>query len=364
MRNNLIFRPDTSVFVIAEAGINHNGDLDLAMDLVGIAAEAGADAVKFQTYDAKELVISSAPKAPYQIDADASQESHIEMLARCQLDHEAHRVIKAHAEKLGLLFLSTAFDSGSLNFLINELDLDVLKIPSGEITNGPLLLQYAQSKRNLILSTGMSTLEEVEVALSVIAFGLAGEGEPSREAFSAAFSSVEGQDALRSLVTMLHCTSEYPASLDSVNLRAMDTLYQTFELRVGYSDHTSGVIASLAAVARGARVIEKHITLNKSLPGPDQAASLDPKELQDLVRDVRAVERTLGSARKEPQFSEVENMAVARKSLIAKNIIEEGSLFSEHNIGAKRPGTGRSPMEYWELIGSFSTKNYKKDELI
>ena len=210
----------------------------------------------------------------------------------------------------------------------------------------------------------MSTLEEVEVALSVIAFGLAGEGEPSREAFSAAFSSVEGQDALRSLVTMLHCTSEYPASLDSVNLRAMDTLYQTFELRVGYSDHTSGVIASLAAVARGARVIEKHITLNKSLPGPDQAASLDPKELQDLVRDVRAVERTLGSARKEPQFSEVENMAVARKSLIAKNIIEEGSLFSEHNIGAKRSGTGRSPMEYWELIGSFSTKNYKKDELI
>ena len=359
-----MFDPDISVFVIAEAGINHNGDLDLAIDLVDVAAEAGATAVKFQTFDARELVIAGAPKAPYQVEPNTRQESQQEMLARCQLDRAAHQVIKTRAEEQGLIFLSTAFDSPSLTFLINELGMKVLKIPSGEITNGPLLLEYAQSGRDLILSTGMSTQKEVAIALSVIAFGLIGEGEPSNKAFEAAFLSSRGQAELLARVTLLHCTTQYPASLDSVNLRAMDSLREVFGLRVGYSDHTAGLIVAFAAVARGARVIEKHFTLDKALPGPDQVASLNPQELRDLVQGIRVVEQALGSKQKELQSSETENRAVARKSLIAKREIMRGELFSEQNISAKRPGTGRSPMDYWDLVGSLSEKAYKPDAFI
>ena len=359
-----MFLPDQSVFIIAEAGINHNGDPDRAMQMVDVAAEAGADAIKFQTFDAQALVTSSADKALYQQAATGSADSQQQMLARLQLDNETHRRLKRRAEEHGLLFMSTAFDSPSLAFLINELNLPLLKIPSGEITNGPLLLEYAKANRNLVLSTGMSTLEEVKIALSVLAFGLIGVQPPSRNAFDRALDSKEGQDALRARLTLLHCTTQYPAPITSVNLNALTSLKEVFGLRVGYSDHTSGIVVACAAVALGARVIEKHFTLDKTLSGPDHTASLEPQELRQMIENVRMVERSLGDGNKIPDAVEAENLPVARKSLVAARAIKRGDLLSSDNVTVKRPGTGRSPMEYWDIIGCKSDKTYELDEFL
>ncbi len=359
-----MFDPDRSVFVIAEAGVNHNGDSDLAMQMVDVASEAGADAIKFQTFDAKALVTSSAPKARYQQAATDNAESQQQMLAKLQLDRETHFRIKRRAEEHGLLFMSSAFDSQSLSFLANDLGLSLLKIPSGEITNGPFLLEHAQTNRDLVLSTGMSTLGEVKAALSVLAFGLTGGKSPSIDAFSKVFVSEEGQGALRRHVTLLHCTTQYPAPYDSVNLNALGSMQSAFGLRIGYSDHTVGTTVACAAVALGARVIEKHITLDKTLPGPDHAASLEPQEFHQMVESIRIVEQSLGDGNKAPHEAELENLPVARKSLIAAQTINKGELFSPENVTAKRPTAGRSPMDYWSLLGVASTRDYEPDEPI
>ncbi len=353
----------SSTYIIAEAGVNHNGSLEMARQLIDIAAEAGADAVKFQTFKAKNLVCKFAPKAEYQVSATGSDESQFDMIRKLELDEAGHRQLIEHCLNQGIQFLSTPFDFESVDLLSRVFDLPCLKIPSGEITNGPLLLKVAQAGKPVILSTGMSTLDEVAQALGVLAFGFVGSGrKPSREAFQEAFMAEEGKAALRTKVRLLHCTTEYPAPFQDVNLRAMDTLAETFRLPVGFSDHTAGIAIALAAVARGAVVIEKHFTLDRSLPGPDHQASLEPDELKKMVRSIREVEVALGNGVKQPAPSELKNLLVARQSLVAKTEIKAGEVFSVGNLGAKRPGDGVSPMAYWDFLGRKANCDYQLDE--
>ncbi|MDF1581581.1 MAG: N-acetylneuraminate synthase family protein, partial [Desulfuromonadales bacterium] len=254
--------PQERTYIIAEAGVNHNGSLDMALQLIDVAAEAGADAVKFQTFKAQNLVSQSAPKAAYQIDTTGNEESQFDMIGKLELDETAHRQLIAHCQQKGIQFLSTPFDFASVDLLAKTFDLPCLKIPSGEITNGPLLLYVAQTGKAIILSTGMSTLDEVEAALGVLAYGFVSDGKnPSRDVFQEAFLSAKGQAALRKKVRLLHCTTEYPSPFVEVNLRAMDTLAEAFGLPAGFSDHTTGISIAIAAVARGAVIIEKHFTL-------------------------------------------------------------------------------------------------------
>ncbi|OAN13549.1 N-acetylneuraminate synthase [Photobacterium jeanii] len=352
--------------IIAEAGVNHNGDIELAHQLVSAAHQAGADIVKFQTFKAKNLVTADAKQADYQVTNTQQQESQLAMLSRLELSFEAHFALKQQCEALGIEFLSTAFDSESLSFLVNDLKLKRLKIPSGEITNAPLVLAHARTGCDLIVSTGMATLAEIKAALGVIAFGYTAKQEtpPSLAAFDSAFSSEQGQAALQKHVTLLHCTTEYPAPLAEINLRAMDTLATTFELPVGYSDHSEGITVPVAATARGASVIEKHFTLDKNLPGPDHVASLNPEELTQMVQAIRGVELALGSEIKAPQPSEVKNMAVARKSVVCSSAIAKGECFTSENLVIKRPGDGVSPYCYWQLLGQQAQRDYTEGELI
>lgn len=355
-----------SVYVIAEAGVNHNGSLDRACKLVDVAAEAGANAVKFQTFKANELVSRHAPKAAYQLRTTEQTESQFEMIQRLELSFEHHKVLIEHAAKRGIEFLSTPFDADSLDLLVGAFGLQTIKLPSGEITNGPLLLRVAQSGRRILLSTGMSNLGEVETALAVLAFGFVSEvsERPSLKAFEAAFLSDLGRNALREKVTLLHCTTEYPAKPSDVNLRAMSTLSTAFGLPVGYSDHTEGIHLPVAAAAMGAVVVEKHFTLDRNLPGPDHKASLEPLELKAMVHAIRDLERALGDGVKRPMPSEIANRSVVRKSLVAARTIVKGELFMEDNLACKRPGTGKSPMGYWAHLGEVSTRAYLADEFI
>ncbi|HYK02993.1 MAG TPA: N-acetylneuraminate synthase [Thermoanaerobaculia bacterium] len=351
------------VTVIAEAGVNHNGSPELALQLVAAAADAGADYVKFQTFRAESLVTRSAATAQYQAAAtgDASQ---FEMLRRLELSVEAHHEVVAACRERGIGFISTPFDSASLRLLVDEIGVALLKIGSGDLTNAPLLLESARSQKPVILSTGMGTLGDIELALGVLAFGYIGGGEPSLDAFRRAYASAEGGEALRANVTLLQCTSEYPCVPEHVNLRAMDTLREAFGLATGFSDHTVGLAVPIAAAARGAAVIEKHFTLDKSLPGPDHKASLAPGELKAMVAAIREVELALGSARKLPTDTELATAAVARRSLVALEPIARGTAFTHANIGAKRPGTGLSPFELWEWIGRTADRDYDADELL
>jgi N-acetylneuraminate synthase len=352
-------------YIIAEAGVNHNGSLDLAKLLIERAAEAGADAVKFQTFKAEKLVAKSAPKAEYQTKTTDGAESQYEMIRKLELDFEAHRVLIEHARRCGIQFLSTPFDLDSVDLLAGTFDLPRLKIPSGEITNAPLLLKAARTGKPIILSTGMSTLGEVETALGVLAFGYLGRGErPSVEAFQAAYASEEGQQILRKHVVLLHCTTEYPTPYTDVNLRAMDAMCRAFGLPVGYSDHTEGIAVPIAAAARGAVLIEKHFTLDRSLPGPDHKASLEPDELKAMVEGIRQVEQSLGVAVKVPVASELKNKPVARKSLVAARKIRQGERFTEENVAVKRPGTGLSPLLYWDVLGKRAERDYEEEDLI
>jgi N-acetylneuraminate synthase len=353
------------VYVIAEAGVNHNGELQRAMEMVDVAAEAGADAVKFQTFDPAALVTAAAPQAAYQIRNQGDAGGQLAMLAGLTLGQAEHHRLKAHCAQRGIAFLSSPFDPQSARFLIEELDLKLLKLGSGELTNAPLLLQIARAGRDLILSTGMADLAEIRAALGVLAFGYLGGTDPRRRA---AFQTILEDDAawitLRRRVSLLHCTTEYPCPLEQVNLRAMDTLRDAFGLEVGYSDHTRGIEVSLMAAARGATILEKHFTLDRALPGPDHAASLEPDELRELVAAVRRVELALGSAHKRMAPSEAGNRAVARKSLVATRAIARGEPFGPDNLGSKRPGTGRSPMDYWDLLGTPAARDYAADEVI
>jgi len=355
-----------STFVIAEAGVNHNGSVEMARDLIEVAAEAGANAVKFQTFKTEEQITENAPKADYQQETTDPEESQADMLRALELSPEQHHTIAEHCAVHDIQFLSTPFDAQSARFLVDEFDVPRIKTGSGELTNGPLLLDIARLGRPVILSTGMGTLGEVEQALAVLTYGYTHDGErlPTVTDLQRAFASEEGQRALEAHVTILHCITEYPAPVEMANLRAMDTLAQAFDLPVGLSDHTEGIAVPIAAVARGATLVEKHFTLDRSLPGPDHEASLEPDELRDMVQGIRDVESALGDSVKAPSGPEWKNRPVARKSLVATQPIEKGETFREENLGVKRPGDGLSPMKYWNLVGKTSSSNYKKGQKI
>lgn len=353
-----------SAFIIAEAGVNHNGDEKMAYELVDAAVAAGADAVKFQTFSAAALASDKAPKAAYQNETTDAQESQLDMLKRLELPRERHFELKAYCEGKGIAFMSSPFDPESIRFLAEDVKLDTLKVPSGEITNGPFLLDVAGTGCNVILSTGMSTLDDVRTALGVLAFGMTGGEDPSAEAFEAAFASDTGQAALKSKVALLQCTSAYPTPASDANLLGMVTLRDAFGLKTGFSDHTEGTACAIAAAALGAEIIEKHFTRDKTLPGPDHKASLDPEELADLVAGIRTAEAALGDGAKTPRASEIETRDVARKSLTAITAIPAGTAFDENNLGIKRPGTGVSPMLYWDALKKTAPRAYDADETI
>lgn len=349
--------------LIAEAGVNHNGRPDLALALVEAAASAGADAVKFQTFDPADLTTAGAPTADYQ-KAAGQGGSQAEMLAKLVLPGLALREAADRARALGLEFLSTPFDLKAARFLVDELGMGRIKVGSGELTNAPFLLALARMGRPLILSTGMATLDEVETALGVVAFGrLAGENErPSVEAFRAAFAAPEAKAILAETIVM-QCTTQYPAPDQDANLRVMDS-YAALGVRPGYSDHTDGIAVALAAAARGAVAIEKHFTTSRDLPGPDQKASLEPDELKALAEGLKRISVALGSDHKQPQASETGNRVVARRSLVAARAIAAGEPFTEDNLTAKRPGGGVEPIRLWDLLGRPSPRAYVADEAI
>lgn len=339
--------------IIAEAGVNHNGSVDMALKLVERAADAGADFVKFQTFVPEQLASTTAQKAAYQVRTTGQDGGQLSMLRQLRLSHEAHVAVHKHCADCGIGFLSSPFDRDSLLFLTNELGCSTLKLGSGELTNAPLLLAAARSDATIILSTGMGTLSEVEEALGVIAFGLTNKSEPQRRSdFTAALACAQTRKTLKEKVTLLHCTTEYPAAVEDTNLRAMDTMRAAFGLRVGYSDHTNGRAVSLAAVARGACVLEKHFTLDRNLPGPDHAASLEPEDLSKLVAEIRMVEDALGDGMKQPSEAEVANRSVARKSLHVTRNLPAGHMLTLEDLAAKRPGDGQSPMLFWDALGT------------
>ncbi len=348
-------------FIIAEAGVNHNGDLGLALELVDVAASTGADAVKFQSFKAQSLATATAPKAEYQASEQGSQ---LEMLKRLELDDDAYRQLAARAHTLGIQFLSTPFDLESLRFLTEELSLKTIKIPSGEITNGPLLLAAARSAERIILSTGMSTLDEVGTALAVLRFGMthADTSMPDKNDLLSISETNPLSIEYAERVTLLHCTTAYPTPPEDANLHAMQALREAFGTRVGYSDHTLGNHVAVAAVALGASVIEKHFTIDRDLPGPDHKASCDPDELHELVRVIHATTQSLGTPIKQITASEASNLNVARKSLVAKHPIRQGECFSVDNVDAKRPGGGISPIDYWNILGNTAKRNYGLDD--
>lgn len=327
------------VFIIAEAGVNHNGSLDQAFRLVEAAKASGADAVKFQTFQAELLATPMAHKAAYQERTVPSSESQLQMLQRLQLDAEAHRQIIGHCKKVGIEFLSSPFDRQSAD-LLESMDLRMYKIPSGEITNIPFLEHLAHKGKPLILSTGMSTLVEVDEAVQAI------------------------KAAGKVPLTLLHCVTEYPAPYEAVNLRAMLTLKKEFGLSVGYSDHTLGIEIAVAAAAIGAEVIEKHFTLDRSLPGPDHAASLEPAELKQMVTAIRNVEAALGDGIKVPAACELPNILVARKSIVAARTLQAGHRLADQDLSIKRPGTGLAPKLLSSLVGRTLRVAVAKDQLI
>ncbi len=355
---------DRTVFVIAEAGVNHNGDVDRARRLIDAAAAAGADAVKFQTFRADRVVAADAPKAAYQQAATGVAETQYAMLQRLELGHTAHHALATHARAAGIAFLSTPFDADSARFLAREVGVQRLKVPSGEITNGPLLLEIARLGLPLILSTGASTLDEVADALGIIAFALIRptDAVPDTDHLGDDRSAAAARLAER--VTVLHCTTEYPAPAEDANLRAMATLAQAFGVETGLSDHSRGIALPIAATALGARVIEKHFTLDRTLPGPDHAASLEPGELAAMVAAIREVTAALGDGVKRPAPSEQANRSVVRRSLVATGDIAAGEVFTPDNLGARRPGTGESPMGYWRRLGTAASRAYRAGEAI
>ena len=352
-----------SIYFIAEAGVNHNGDKEMAYQLIDAAVAAGADAVKFQTFKADALASSDAPKAAYQMATTDASESQLEMLKRLELSHHWHFELRDYCATKGIDFLSTPFDRESLHFLVNDLGLETIKVPSGDITNGPFLLEIARTGRKIILSTGMSTMDDIRSALGVLAFGLSGyDTQPSMQAFEDSFVSARGQSALKENVSLLQCTSAYPTPLDQANIKAILTLKDTFRLRTGFSDHTEGKIAGLAAVALGAEIIEKHFTLDRTLPGPDHKASLEPKQLGRMIADIHNVKMSLGDGIKNLQSSEIDTASVARKSLFTTRAVAKGKTFSGDNITAQRPGDGVSPMQFWDKAGTVAQRPYRSGE--
>jgi len=330
-----------SVFIIAEAGVNHNGSIELAYKLIDVAVESGANAVKFQTFKAENFVLKGAEKAEYQKFSDNSIESQFDMLKKLELDMDDHKNLIEYCKKKGITFLSSPFDIESIN-LLTELNIKVYKIPSGEITNLPYLRHIGSFNKEVILSTGMSNLKEIGEALKV----LINAGTPKDK------------------ITVLHANTMYPTPMKDVNLMAMQTIRDVFDVSVGYSDHTLGIEVDLAAVALGASIIEKHFTLDKKMDGPDHVASLDASELKSMVSSIRNIELALGSKEKNLTDSEKPNIDVARKSIVAKIKIKKGEVFSSENLTTKRPGSGISPMKWDSIIGEVAKRDYNLDDLL
>lgn len=327
------------VFVIAEAGVNHNGDIETAKKLIDAACSAGADAVKFQTFKSERLVCRTAKKADYQLETTEQSETQYEMLKKLELTEEMHKELIEYCEKKKVMFLSTPFDIESIN-LLSELGMQIFKIPSGEITDLPYLREIARQRKKVILSTGMSNMEEVKAAVEVL--------------------KKNGSDD----ITLLHCNSQYPTPVSDVNLLAMVKMQEAFGLPVGYSDHTQGIEIPIAATALGAAVIEKHFTLDKNMEGPDHKASLEPYELKQMVEGIRKIELAIGNGMKQMTESEKTNIDIVRKSIVAAADIQEGEIFTEKNLTTKRPGNGISPMRWDEIIGTTANRNYEADEMI
>ncbi len=329
------------VFIIAEAGVNHNGSIELAYKLIDIAVEAGADAVKFQTFKAENLVTKSADKADYQKQTTDESESQFDMIKKLELDIDIHKKLIKYCNEKSIMFLSTPFDHDSID-LLNKLGLKIFKIPSGEITNLPYLRHIGSLVKQVILSTGMSTLKEVDDALTILID-----------------SGTKKED-----ITVLHANTVYPTPMEDVNLNAILTIEKEFDVAVGYSDHTLGIEVDIAAAAMGVSVIEKHLTLDNNMDGPDHKASLEPKDFIAMVSAIRNIEKALGNYEKKPSPSESINMDVVRKSIVANQVIKKGDVLTDNNITTKRPGTGISPMEWDKVIGTLAAKNYKIDDLI
>lgn len=327
-----------SVYIIAEAGVNHNGSFELACRLADAAKEAGADCVKYQTYRTDALVSRGAGLAEYQ-KKNVAADSQEMMLKKLELDEESFRKLKAHCEKIGITFLSTPFDPESIDFL-DALGVPFWKVPSGEVTNLPYLEKIAGTGRPVVMSTGMCDTEEIRTAVEVL--------------------KKNGCKEIR----LLHCNTEYPTPFEDVNLRAMETMREIFQCEVGYSDHTRGIEVPIAAVALGASIIEKHFTLDRTMEGPDHKASLEPAELQSMVKSIRNIEQALGSGEKKPSPSEEKNRVVARKSIVAGRDIREGEELTRENLSVKRPGSGISPMRWYEILGTRAIRDFKEDELI
>lgn len=326
------------VYIIAEAGVNHNGSFELARKLVDAAKTAGVDCIKFQTFKSKSLVSHTAQKADYQKDTTGDG-SQVDMLTKLELSYDEFLKLKEYCDKIDITFLSTPFDFDSIEFL-NSMDMPFWKIPSGEVTNLPYLLALAKTRKPVVMSTGMCEMDEIEAAIKVL-----------RE---------NGTKEIK----LLHCNTEYPTPFEDVNLRAMQTMKDVFGLEVGYSDHTKGIEVPVAAVALGATVIEKHFTLDRNMEGPDHKASLEPDELAKMVQSIRHIEKALGCGEKRPSPSEKKNIAVARKSVVAKRMIKAGDELNEYNITVKRPGTGISPMKWFDVIGTKAVRDFQEDELI
>lgn len=329
-----------SVFIIAEAGVNHNGSLKQAKEMVIKAREAGADAIKFQTFKSEKLVSTFAEKAAYQIkNTGSADESQLEMVKKLELSFDDFRELQAFSKEKGIQFLSTPFDLESIEFL-NQLDMPFWKLPSGEVTNYPYLVRIAQTHKDIVMSTGMCTLDEIGEALAALRENGAGK------------------------IALLHCNTEYPTPMEDVNLKALETLRKEFDTPIGYSDHTKGIEVPIAAVAMGATIIEKHFTLDRNMEGPDHKASLEPPELKAMVQAIRNIEKAIGTGDKKPTFSEIKNMAIARKSIVAGQPIKKGEVFTEKNITTKRPGTGISAMQWRQVLGQKATRDFAEDELI
>ena len=329
----------SSIYIIAEAGVNHNGDYELARKMILEAKKAGADAIKFQTFIAENLVSKLAPKSNYQNETTSKEETQLQMLKKLELSFRQFVELKEYCEEVGIDFLSTPFDEDSIDFLAT-LNMPFWKIPSGEITNLPYLLKIEQTKLPIILSTGMSTMKEIAEALEVF------------------------RNYKRSDIILLHCNTEYPTPYGDVNLKAMKTMEEAFGIQVGYSDHTPGIEVPIAAAALGAVVIEKHFTLDKSMPGPDHKASLNPMELNLMVQSIRNIEAAMGDGLKKPSSSEKKNCAIARKSIVAKRSIRKGEILTEENITCKRPGDGISPMLWTHVLGKIAIRDFDMDEKI
>lgn len=325
-----------NTFIIAEAGVNHNGSVDLAKKLIDVAKNCGCDAVKFQTFIAKNVVSKFAKKAQYQIENTNNDESQLEMIKKLELSFTDFLELKNYCDIQKIIFMSTPFDLESIDFLAS-LKMTIFKIPSGEITNLPYLRKINSLKTKVILSTGMANLEEIANALKIL------------------------QDCE---VSILHANTQYPTPMEDVNLNAMLTIKNKFNVEIGYSDHTQGIEIAIASVAIGAKIIEKHFTLDKKMPGPDHIASLEPEELKAMVNSIRNIEKAFGDGIKRPSKSEINNIEIARKSIVAKIKINKGEVFTEKNITTKRPALGISPMKWDEIIGSIAQKNYEEDELI